>query len=147
MNALHDPIRILLVEDSVSDAELTMDALRNARVVNDVRRVADGVEALSYLRDQSRRDSHPRPDLILLDLNLPRMNGYELLEIIKRDEDLATIPVVVLTTSRAERDILRSYALHANCYVSKPVELDEFLSVVQETGNFWLQLVRLPPVP
>ncbi|HRC56136.1 MAG: response regulator [Myxococcales bacterium] len=141
----HEPIQILLVEDSASDAELTIDALRSARVLNAVHRVCDGVEALAYLRRQGEYATATRPDLILLDLNLPRMNGYELLEVIKQDDSFALIPVVVLTTSHADRDILRSYQLRANCYVSKPVALQEFLDVVQETGNFWLQLVRLPP--
>ena len=147
MSTSHEPIQILLVEDSASDAELTIDALRSARVLNDVHRVCDGVEALHYLRRQGAFATAGRPDLILLDLNLPRMSGYELLEVIKQDPDLAVIPVVVLTTSHAERDILRSYQLHANCYISKPVALQDFLDVVQEMGNFWLQLVRLPPPP
>jgi two-component system, chemotaxis family, response regulator Rcp1 len=139
-----EPIQILLVEDSLSDAELTMDALRSARVINRVRRVVDGVEALRYLRHEGEHAAAPHPDLIMLDLNLPRMNGYELLEQIKADPVLCTIPVIILTTSHAERDILRSYQLHANCYVTKPVNLQEFLDVVQDVGNFWLQIVKLP---
>lgn len=140
-----EPIQILLVEDSPSDAELTMEALHSARVLNAVHRVCDGVEALQFLRCEGDFVAVARPDLILLDLNLPRMNGYELLEVIKADEELAMIPVIVLTTSHAERDILRGYQLHASCYVTKPVDLQEFLDVVQEIGNFWLQIVKLPP--
>lgn len=139
-----EPIQILLVEDSPSDAELTIDALRSARVMNSVHRVSDGVEALRFLlREGDYRDA-PSPDLILLDLNLPRMSGYELLERIKHDDKLRATPVIILTTSHAERDILRSYQLQANCYVSKPVELQSFLDVVQQMGDFWLQIVRLP---
>ncbi len=139
-----EPIQILLVEDSPSDAELTIDALRSARVLNTVTRVSDGVEALRYLRHEADYADQPHPDLILLDLNLPRMSGYELLEIIKNDEALRRIPVIILTTSCAERDIVRSYQLQANCYVSKPVDLQAFLDVVQQTGVFWLQIVKLP---
>lgn len=139
-----EPIQILLVEDSPSDAELTIDALRSARVLNTVHRVPDGVEALRFLRHQEPYAHAPFPDLILLDLNLPRMSGYELLEIIKGDEALRAVPVIILTTSYAERDVLRSYQLQANCYVSKPVDLQAFLDVVQQTGDFWLQIVKLP---
>lgn len=139
-----EPIQILLVEDSPSDAELTIDALRSARVLNTVTRVSDGVEALRYLRHEGDYADQPHPDLILLDLNLPRMSGYELLEIIKNDEALRRTPVIILTTSYAERDIARSYQLQANCYVSKPVDLQAFLDVVQQTGVFWLQIVKLP---
>lgn len=141
---MHEPIQILLVEDSASDAELTMDALCSARVLNEVHRVCDGLEALEYLQRRDRYVAARRPDLIMLDLNLPRMNGYELLAVIKEDEDLAHIPVIILTTSESDRDILRSYQLRANCYVSKPVALQDFLAIVQATGNFWLQIVRLP---
>lgn len=139
-----EPIQILLVEDSPSDAELTIDALRFAKVVNAVHRVSDGVEALRFLHKEGEHTAAPSPDLILLDLNLPRMSGYELLERIKGDEALRITPVIVLTTSQAERDILRSYQLRANCYVSKPVELQAFLDVVQQMGDFWLQIVKLP---
>lgn len=139
-----EAIQILLVEDSPSDAELTIDALRSARVLNEVHRVSDGVEALRFLRREGEHASAPHPDLILLDLNLPRMSGYELLERIKGDEVLRATPVIILTTSQAERDIARSYQLQANCYVSKPVDLQSFLDVVQHTGEFWLQIVRLP---
>lgn len=139
-----EAIQVLLVEDSPSDAELTIDALRSARVLNEVHRVSDGVEALRFLRREGEHASAPHPDLILLDLNLPRMSGYELLERIKGDEVLRATPVIILTTSQAERDIARSYQLQANCYVSKPVDLQSFLDVVQHTGEFWLQIVRLP---
>ena len=139
-----EPIQILLVEDSPSDAELTIDALHSARVLNTVLRVSDGVEALRFLRREGEYTAAALPDLILLDLNLPRMSGYELLEIIKHDEALRAIPVIILTTSYAERDVMRSYQLQANCYVSKPVDLQAFLDVVQQTGEFWLQIVKLP---
>jgi two-component system, chemotaxis family, response regulator Rcp1 len=139
-----EPIQILLIEDSQSDTELTIEALQSARVLNDVHCVTDGVHALDFLRRQGAYANAPRPDLMLLDLNLPRMNGYELLEHIKAEPTLRVIPVIVLTTSHAERDILRGYHLHANCYITKPVSLQEFLDVVQEIGNFWLQIVKLP---
>jgi CheY-like chemotaxis protein len=139
-----EPIQILLVEDSPSDAELTIDALRSARVLNEVHRVSDGVEALRFLHREGEHAAAPPPDLILLDLNLPRMSGDELLARIKQDEHLRTTPVIILTTSQAERDILRSYQLHANCFISKPVDVQSFLDVVQQTGEFWLQIVRLP---
>jgi two-component system, chemotaxis family, response regulator Rcp1 len=144
LSTSHEPIHILLVEDSESDAELTIEALRSARVLNEVHRAIDGVDALEFLRRQGAYAQAPRPDLMLLDLNLPRMNGYELLELIKEEPSLLSIPVVVLTTSHAERDILRGYRLHANCYITKPVNLQDFLDVVQEIGNFWLQVVKLP---
>lgn len=145
MATLLEPIHILLVEDSASDAELTMDALGASRVVNEVHRVCDGLEALDFLHQRGPYRRVPRPHLILLDLNLPRMNGYELLGEIKVVDELALIPVVVLTTSSSEHDIVRSYQLRANCYVSKPVALDEFLAVVKDTGNFWLERAQLPP--
>ncbi|MEZ4359453.1 MAG: response regulator [Kofleriaceae bacterium] len=137
-----DHVQILLVEDSRSDAELTVDALRSAKVVNHVHCVSDGVEALEYLRDPNRG---PRPELIVLDLNMPRMNGFEFLEVVKADPELFKIPIIVLTTSDAERDILRTYRERANCYISKPVDLPEFMAVVQQIGDFWLQIVKLPP--
>ena len=139
------PLEILLVEDSPSDTELTVEALKEAKVRNHLSVVEDGVEALEFLRRQGPFAQAPRPDLIMLDLNLPRKDGREVLAEIKADPKLRTIPVVVLTTSRAEQDVLRAYELHANCYVTKPVGFEQFLEVVRSIENFWLVLVSLPP--
>ena len=139
------PIQILLVEDSPSDAKLTLAALKMAKVVNQVSHVEDGVEAMEFLRRQGKYARAERPDLILLDLNLPRKDGREVLEEMKADPDLQMIPVVILTTSQAEQDIIRSYKLHANCYITKPVNFERFLEVVQSIENFWLTVVALPP--
>lgn len=141
------PIEILLVEDSPSDAELTMEALREAGALNHFNFVDDGVKALEFLRRQGPYASVPRPDLVMLDLNLPRKDGREVLAELKADEDLRRIPVVVLTSSCAESDILRSYDLHANCYISKPVDFQQFIDVVRTIESFWLQVVSLPSVP
>jgi two-component system, chemotaxis family, response regulator Rcp1 len=138
------PIHILLVEDNPGDARLTREALRDAKVRNNLHIVADGVEALAFLRHQGRHAEAPSPDLILLDLNLPKKDGREVLEEIKREDGLRHIPVVVLTTSQAEKDILESYRLQAAAYVTKPVDLDQFLEVVKSIEQFWLQVVRLP---
>ncbi len=137
------PIEILLVEDNPADVRLTQEALREGKVRNNLSIARDGEEALAFLR----REGTPRPDLILLDLNLPRRDGREVLKEIKSDPALRTIPVVVLTTSEAEADILKSYALHANCYITKPVDLDQFITVVKSIDDFWLTIVRLPPEP
>jgi two-component system, chemotaxis family, response regulator Rcp1 len=141
------PVEILLVEDSPSDTDLTVEALREAKVRNHLSIVEDGVQAMEFLRRQGKYASAPRPNLILLDLNLPRKDGREVLAEIKGDEHLKTIPVVVLTTSRAEQDVLRAYNLNANCYITKPVDFDQFLNVVRSIENFWLYVVSLPPVP
>ena len=138
------PIEILLVEDSPSDTELTVAALADGKVCNHLSIVEDGVQALEFLRCQGVYADAPRPDLILLDLNLPRKDGREVLAEIKTDVNLQTIPVVVLTTSETEQDIVRAYALHANCYISKPVDFRQFLSVVKAIENFWLSVVELP---
>jgi CheY-like chemotaxis protein len=138
-----EPVDILLVDDSPADVRLTREALREACVRNALHVVSDGVEALEYLRRRGRYAQAPRPDLILLDLNLPRKNGREVLAEIKQDPDLRSIPVVVLTTSAAEADITAAYDLHANCYITKPVELDQFLTVVRRIEGFWLQIVKL----
>lgn len=140
-------IEILLIEDEPGDAYLTKEALRTGKNQNRVHVVEDGVEALAFLRRTGTYNSAPRPDLIFLDLNLPKMDGREVLANIKRDPQLISIPVVVLTTSKANEDVLRSYSLHANCYVSKPVDLDQFMSVIQATQNFWLNVVKLPQPP
>ena len=144
MSLLVRPIEILLVEDNEGDVELTREALSGAKVKNNLHVVGDGVEALAFLRQEGVHASAPAPDLILLDLNLPRKDGREVLLEIKAHERLKLIPVVILTTSEAERDIVRSYELHANCYISKPVGLNEFLKVIQAIEGFWLAVVKLP---
>ena len=139
-----EPIEILLVEDSPDDAALTIDALRDGRVQNRVAVVEDGVEAMAYLRRDGPYADAPRPDLILLDLNLPRKNGREVLAEVKQDPDLRRIPVVVMTSSDDEKDILAAYNLYVNCYVTKPVDLDQFIKVVKTIEHFWLSVVKLP---
>ena len=139
------PINILLVEDSAADVRLTREALKEAKIVNNLHVVPDGVAALDFLRKQGPYAASPRPDLILLDLNLPKMDGREVLAEIKKDQDLMRIPVVILTTSRAEEDVVRTYNLHANAYVTKPVDLKQFLSVIRAIEEFWLAVVTLPP--
>jgi chemotaxis family two-component system response regulator Rcp1 len=142
---LGKPIEILLVEDSLGDVRLIQEALQEAKVRNRMSVVNDGVEALAYLHKQGNYTRAVRPGLILLDLNLPRKNGFEVLQEIKVDEDLRRIPVVVLTTSQAEQDIVKSYELFANAYISKPVDLNQFLAVIKAIEDFWLEIVRLPP--
>ncbi|HEY6090390.1 MAG TPA: response regulator [Gemmatimonadales bacterium] len=137
------PIQVLLVEDNPGDVRLTREALRDVKVRNNLHVAQDGVEALAFLRRRGKYASAPRPDLILLDLNLPRKGGREVLEEIKEDTELRRIPIVVLTTSQAERDIRETYGLRANAYVSKPVDLDQFLKVVGSIEYFWLEIVRL----
>ena len=139
------PIEILLVEDSAGDVRLTMEALKGAKVSNRLHVARDGVEAMAFLRQQREYADAPRPDLILLDLNMPRKNGREVLAETKADEDLKRIPVVILTISQAEEDVLRAYDLHANCYITKPVDLNQFLEVIQAIEDFWLTIVKLPP--
>ena len=139
------PIEILLVEDNLGDMRLTQEALKEGKVYSNLHWAKDGVEAVDFLKRQGKFENAPRPDIILLDLNLPRKDGREVLEEIKTDQDLKQIPVVVLTTSKAEEDVLRSYALHANCYVTKPVDLEKFIVVVQSIDRFWLTVVTLPP--
>lgn len=138
-------LEILLVEDSPSDADLTIEALGDAKILNNLSVVEDGAEAMAFLRREGKYQDAPRPDLILLDLNLPKKDGREVLAEVKSDPDLSTIPVVVLTTSSADEDILRSYQLHANCYVTKPVGFEEFMQIVQSIQMFWLAAVKLPP--
>ena len=141
------PIEILLVEDNPGDVRLTIEALRESKVRNHLSVARDGVEALAFLRSEGAHAEAIRPDLILLDLNLPRKDGREVLAEVKADPDLKTIPVVILTTSRAEQDVLRSYELQANCYISKPVDLDQFMTVVKSIEDFWLTIVTLPRQP
>lgn len=139
------PIEILLVEDSPGDVRLTMEALKEAKVANRLHVARDGVDAMAFLRRQGAHAAAPRPDVILLDLNLPRKDGREVLEEVKQDPDLRCIPVVVLTTSRAEEDVAQAYNLAANCYITKPVDFDQFLQVIRSIEDFWLTVVRLPP--
>ena len=139
-----EPIQILLVEDSPGDVRLTREVLRDARIANELHIVGDGEEAMRFLRRQGAFDGVPRPDLILLDLNLPRKDDREVLAELKEDPELHLIPVIVLTTSAAEQDVLRSYDLNAACYITKPIDLDEFISVVRSIESFWLSIVRLP---
>jgi CheY-like chemotaxis protein len=139
------PIDILLVEDSPGDVRLTREALKEGKILNNLHVAKDGVEAIEFLRRKGQHTSAVRPDLILLDLNLPRKNGTEVLAEIKEDDDLKSIPVVILTVSQADEDIIRSYNLHANCYIKKPVELNQFLEVVKAIEDFWLAIVKLPP--
>jgi chemotaxis family two-component system response regulator Rcp1 len=141
------PVEILLVEDNPGDVRLTIEGLKEAKVHNNLHVVSDGVQAMEFLRRAGQHASAVRPDLILLDLNLPRMDGREVLSAIKSDAALKTIPVVVLTTSQAEQDVLRSYELQANCYITKPVDLDQFITVVRSIEDFWLAIVTLPHHP
>jgi two-component system, chemotaxis family, response regulator Rcp1 len=144
VNASYRPINILLVEDNPGDVELTEDALRRSKVATRVSVVTDGEDAMDYLRRQSSYQDETMPDLVLLDLNLPRKDGMEVLKEMKDDRTLRHIPVVVLTTSEAERDILASYELGANCFISKPVDLTEFRKVVESIDDFWFTIVKLP---
>jgi chemotaxis family two-component system response regulator Rcp1 len=139
------PVEILLVEDNPGDVRLTKEALREGKVYNNLHWAKDGVEALEFLRQEGRHANAPRPDIILLDLNLPKKDGREVLGSIKNDDRFKQIPVVILTTSEAEEDVLRSYELHANCYITKPVDLEKFIVVVQSIDKFWLTVVTLPP--
>jgi len=138
------PIEILLVEDNPGDADLAREALSASKVINSLHVAVDGVEAMEFLRRQGRFTNVPRPDLILLDLNLPKKDGREVLAEIKSDSDLKNIPVVILTTSEDEQDVLNSYNLHANCYITKPIDLTQFLKVVRSIEDFWLTIVKLP---
>lgn len=139
------PIEILLVEDNPGDVRLTKESFKEAKVRNKLDVVEDGVEAMAFLRREGKYADAPRPDLILLDLNLPKKDGREVLGEIKTDEDLRRIPVVVLTVSKADEDILRAYNLNANCYITKPIGLEQFIKVVKTIEDFWLTIVKLPP--
>jgi CheY-like chemotaxis protein len=144
MEGQNRPSEILLIEDNPGDVELIREALQSGKVLNHISLAVDGEDAMAFLNHESRYAAAPRPDLIMLDLNLPKKNGFEVLKEIKENPRLSRVPVVILTSSQADRDILKSYDLHANCFVSKPVDVDEFLNVVRSTGEFWLTLVRLP---
>ena len=142
---LGKPIQTLLVEDNPGDVRLTQEAMKEGKVLNELHVVGDGIEALAFLRKQDKYTRAARPDLILLDLNLPKKDGREVLAEIKEDPNLRRIPVVVLTVSKAEEDIIRTYDLHANCYVTKPVDLEQFIQAVRAIEDFWLCIVKLPP--
>jgi CheY-like chemotaxis protein len=139
------PVDILLVEDNPGDVRLTQEALKEAKVLNNLFVVTDGVEALAFLRREGKYADAIRPDIILLDLNLPRKDGREVLSEVKNDPHLRRIPVVILTTSKAEEDVVRTYDLHANCYITKPVDIEQFILVVKSVEEFWFTIVKLPP--
>ncbi|MHC9544471.1 MAG: response regulator [Vulcanimicrobiota bacterium] len=139
------PIIILLVEDNPADVRLTQEALKEGQVLNTLHTVKDGIEAMSFLRREGSYKDMPCPDMIFLDLNLPRKDGREVLKEIKSDETLRRIPVVVLTTSKAEDDIIQTYSDHANCFITKPVDLDQFIEVIKSIKEFWVNIVTLPP--
>lgn len=138
-------VEVLLVEDNPGDVRLTREAFREGKIRNNLHVAVDGVEGLAFLRREGKFADAARPDIILLDLNLPKKNGIDVLAEIKSDEDLKRIPVVILTTSVAEQDVLRSYDQHANCYIVKPVDLEQFLRVIQTIEDFWVTIVKLPP--
>ncbi|HET9145611.1 MAG TPA: response regulator [Sphingomicrobium sp.] len=140
------PVEILMVEDNPGDARLTEEALKESKVMNNLHHARDGVEAMAFLRREGPHKDAPTPDIILLDLNLPRKDGREVLAELKNMPRLGNIPVVVLTTSDAEQDIVMSYNLHANCYITKPVDLDKFIDIIRGIENFWLSIVKLPPM-
>ncbi|EHC08664.1 response regulator receiver protein [Fischerella thermalis JSC-11] len=147
VNTLIDvmPIEILLIEDNPGDVELTKIALEDSKISVNLNIVEDGVEAIAFLRREGKYANVPHPDIVLLDLNLPKKDGREVLAEIKADEKLKRIPVVVLTTSQAEEDVLKVYNLSANCYITKPVDFDQFVKIVQSIENFWFTIVKLPP--
>lgn len=139
------PVEILLVEDNKGDARLAQETLKNSKISNKIHWVHDGVEAMKFLHNEGKYDDAPRPDVILLDLNLPKKDGREVLEEVKTDENLKRIPIVVLTVSDDERDILHSYNHHVNCYITKPIDLNAFTRVVKSIKEFWFSIVKLPP--
>ena len=147
IDRLGRPADFLLVEDNPGDVRLTQEALKSHKVQNNLHVVTDGEEAMAFLRKQGKYKDAPRPDIILLDLNLPKKDGREVLAEIKSDPALKTIPVVIITSSEAEQDVIKSYNLNANCYVTKPVNLDQFIKVVQSINDFWLTIVKLPGNP
>lgn len=135
---------ILLVEDNPGDVRLAKEGLRESKVINNLHVVDDGVDAMAFLRKEGNYADAVTPDLILLDLNLPKKDGREVLAEVKEDKDLSRIPIVILTTSQAEEDVMKTYDLHANCYVTKPVDLDQFVKIVKSLNNFWFEMVTLP---
>ncbi|HME55313.1 MAG TPA: response regulator [Candidatus Lokiarchaeia archaeon] len=144
-NSMLRPVDILLVEDNPADIRLTREALKENKMANNLSVVVDGIEAMNYLRKKGKYAKATKPDIIFLDLNLPKKDGREVLAELKQDKDLKRIPIVILTSSQAEEDILKTYNLHANCYITKPVDFDQFLKVVQSVEDFWLTIVKLPP--
>ncbi|MCX8055357.1 MAG: response regulator [Ignavibacteria bacterium] len=138
------PAEILLVEDNIGDVRLIEEALKDTKLLNNLHNVSDGVFAMDFLRKQNGFENAPTPDLIILDLNMPRKNGFEVLEEVKKDEKLKKIPIVVMTVSNDEQDILKSYNLHANCYVTKPLDFSQFCEIVRRIENFWFSIVTLP---
>ena len=142
--SMGEVVDILLVEDNEGDARLAKEAMRDSKIRNTLHHVVDGEEAMAFLRKQGKYSAAPRPDLILLDLNLPKKDGRQVLAEIKDDEDLKRIPVVILTVSSAEEDVLKAYNLHANCYITKPIDLSQFMKVVRSVEDFWLTIVKLP---
>jgi CheY-like chemotaxis protein len=145
ITALAKPVEILLVEDNEGDVGLIEEVFEDAKIRNNLHVVEDGEDAILFLRGEGQFSGAPRPDIILLDLNLPKKDGREVLEEIKEDDDLKNIPIVVLTTSKAEEDILKSYNLHSNAYITKPVDFDQFIKVIKSIEDFWLEVVKLPP--
>ena len=145
METAAKPIEILLVEDNEGDARLAREALQDSKVINNIHHVPDGIEAMDFLYHKGRYKNVPRPDLILLDLNLPRKDGREILAEIKKDDNLKIIPVVILTISNDEQDIIKTYNLHVNCFITKPIDFDQFLKVIHSIEDFWLTIVKLPP--
>lgn len=142
------PATVLLVEDNEGDARLAIEALKDGKIQNDLHHVKDGVEAMEYLNREGKYNTEnaPRPDIVLLDLNMPRMDGREVLQEINKNSNLACIPVIVLTTSESEMDVIKSYSLHANCYISKPVDFNKFINVVRAIENYWFTIVSLPEI-
>ncbi len=138
-------VEILLIEDNPGDVRLTIEALKESKIMNNMHVADDGIEAMSFLKKEGIYKDKPRPDLIILDLNLPRKDGREVLGEIKSEDSLKQIPIVILTTSEAEEDIIKSYELHANCYITKPVDMEQFIKVVKSVGDFWFSIVMLPP--
>lgn len=145
MRDIGKPVDILLIEDNPGDVRMTQEVLKESNILNKMYAVGDGVEAMAFLRQEGKYADAPRPDIILLDLNLPRKDGHEVLAEVKSDDDLKRIPVVVLTISEAEDDILKSYDLHGNCYITKPIDFKEFIKVVKSIEDFWLTIVKLSP--
>lgn len=139
-----NPAIILLVEDNEGDARLAIEALKDSNISNELHHVKDGVEAMQFLKKEGEYQNAPRPDIVLLDLNMPRMDGRAVLEEISKEPDLVNIPVIVLTTSNSENDIIKSYSLNANCYISKPVDFEQFIDVIKAIENFWFSIVSLP---
>lgn len=144
-NKLLEVVNILLVEDNSGDIRLTQEALKESKIAINLRIVKDGVEAMEFLRKKGKFENEIRPDVVILDLNLPKKDGREVLEEIKQDKLLKCIPIVILTSSEAEIDILKAYNLYANCYIKKPLDIDQFITIVQSIAHFWFSIVKLPP--